>query len=76
MPRCAASLRNLPLSASSIRVLWSQNAVGSVGTPPHWRTQACGAALLHHVEQRLAHLREQMHVLMAVDEVRRLAELA
>ena len=41
---------------------------------PHWRTQAFGAASLTTLEHGLAHLRKQMHVLMAVDEIRRAAE--
>ena len=41
---------------------------------PHCRTQALGRHLGDHLEQGVAHLRQQMHVLMAVDEVGRSAE--
>ena len=41
---------------------------------PHWRTQAFGRGSLHRVEQGVAHLRKQLHVLMAVDEIGRAAE--
>ena len=41
---------------------------------PHWRSQAFGAASLATLQHGIAHLREQVHVLMAVDEVGRAAE--
>ena len=77
MPRSADSARNL--RAQRIEnprlVVPDRRAVGTcrrgrIGAPRP------AALLLHHVEQRLAHLRKQMHVLMAVDEIRRAPELA
>ena len=54
---------------------WASPSRRAKGWPrPPWRTQASGAACLHRGQKGVAHLRKQLHVLMAVDKVRRAAE--
>ena len=41
---------------------------------PPWRTQAAGGGFLHRAQEGVAHLREELRMLVAVDEVGRAAE--
>ena len=74
MPARAARLRNCALRMSSTSALGAPSRLASGCSLPPWRTQAPGAACLHRGQKCVAHLRKQLHVLVAVDEIRRAAE--
>ena len=74
MPARAARLRNCALRISSTSALGAPSRCASGARRPPWRTQAFGRGLLHRRQKSLAHLRKQLRMLMAVDEIRRPAE--
>ena len=41
---------------------------------PPWRTQAAGRGFLHRAQEGVAHPREELRMLVAVDEIGRAAE--
>ena len=73
-PRAAARARKRLLSMSSRRPLRSPIRAGQRSDPSALAQPGVRRKLARDLEQRVAHLRKQLHMLVAVDEIGRAAE--